>query len=57
MIIAIYINKLFLYDIIKTEISRTKIMLNAKFDISDLKSVFFYLEMTVTQYCANEIFF
>lgn len=56
MIITIYIDDFFICDVARLEINKVKNVLKAKFQISDLAPVSFYLDMAVTRYCANCIF-
>ena len=55
MIIAIYIDDFLICDAEKKEINNVKEALKAKFHMSDLRSVLFYLRMAVTRDCANHI--
>ena len=48
MIIVIYVDDLLICDAERKEINNVKKALKAKFHMSDLGSVLFYLEMTVT---------
>lgn len=53
MIINIYINDLFIYNTEKQEIKNVKKALKAKFYMSNLRSLLFYLGIVEIQDCAN----
>lgn len=55
MIIAIYIDDFLIRDAEKKEINKVKEALKAKFYMSDLGPVSFYLGMAITWDCANQI--
>lgn len=55
MIIAIYVNNFLICSAEKKEINNIKEALKLKFHMSDLGLVSFFLEMTLTQDCANQI--
>ena len=55
MIIAIYVDDLLICGAARQEINKVKDALKAKFHMSDLRPVSFYLGMAVTQDSANRI--
>ena len=55
MIIATYINNFLIYGAEKKEINKVKDGFKAKFYMSDLGPVLFYLRMAITQNCTNKI--
>ena len=56
MIIAIYVNNLFIYNAKRNEINNITEVLKVKFHMSDLGQLSFYLWIAVTQDHANRIF-
>ena len=57
MIIAIYVNDLFICSVERKEINNIKKALKPKFHMSDLRLVSFYFGMAITRNCANRILF
>lgn len=55
MIITIYVDDLLIYNVEKNTINRVKDASKAKFYMSDLGSISFYLGRVVTQDCENKI--
>lgn len=56
MIINIYMNDLLICGTVRLEINKINDILQAKYHISDLGPVFFYLRIVITQDGVNLIF-